>query len=347
MTLGSWPRRLRERLGERGLGVLVLVVLLALAVVPLVAMPAARCKAFGGGCPRPEPPVRADPVMAKESRVTPAQAATRGAYVALGDSYSAGLGAEATVGDRKPLDRCRRTSKAYYHEVSQTFHFAKGSSFWACSGAKTADVLKGRYGEPPQIDHLNGGTSLVTLSIGGNDVGFSKVLGGCVVHLPWSHSCTEQGEDIASRMAKLREDLPALLEKITERAPNARVIVMGYPKAFSEVQGIGGDNITVSDQRWLNARAYELGRLVQQSVAEVDRRLASRHGRGSVEFVDAYSAFAGHEVGSSAPYINGLALNLSALQAEPRSFHPTVAGQHALAQLFIAQINKGPGRPLS
>ncbi|GAA2144928.1 SGNH/GDSL hydrolase family protein [Actinomadura napierensis] len=347
MTLGSWPRRLRERLGERGLAVLVLVGLLALAVVPLVAMPAARCKAFGGGCPRPKPPVRADPVVAKEKQVVPAEAAARGAYVALGDSYSAGVGAEATVADRNPLERCHRTSKAYYYEVARTFHFAKGSAFWACSGAKTADVLKGRYGEPPQIDRLNAGTSLVTLSIGGNDVGFSKVLGGCVVHLPWSHSCTEQGKDIAGRMAKLRQDLPALLAKITAKAPDARVIVMGYPKAFSEVQGVGGDNITVSDQQWLNARAYELGQLVRQSAAEEDRRIAARHGRGSVEFVDAYSAFAGHEAGSPDPYMNGLALNLSALEAEPRSFHPTAAGQHALAQLFIAQINKGPGRPLS
>jgi lysophospholipase L1-like esterase len=347
LTPGSWPRRLRERLGERGLAVLVLVGLLALAVVPLVALPAARCKAFGSGCPRPRPPVRADAVVAKEHQVTPVEAATRGAYAALGDSYSAGVGAEATVADNNPLNRCRRTSKAYYHEVSTAFRFAKGSSFWACSGATTADVLKGRYGEPPQINRVDAGTSLVTISIGGNDVGFSKVLGGCVVHLPWSDSCTGQGADIASRMAKLRGNLPALLEKITDRAPSARVIVMGYPKAFSEVTGVGGDNITVSDQRWLNARAYDLGQIVRQSVAEADARVVARHGRGSVEFVDAYSAFAGHEAGSAVPYMNGLALNLSALEAEPRSFHPTAAGQHALAQLFLAQIRKGPGRPLS
>ncbi|MBO2465679.1 SGNH/GDSL hydrolase family protein [Actinomadura violacea] len=347
MTPGSWPRRLRERLGDRGLAVLVLVGLLALAVVPLVAMPAARCKAFGSGCPRPKPPVRADPVVVKDGQVTPVQAATRGAYVALGDSYSAGVGAEATVADRNPLNRCRRTSKAYYHEVSAAFRFAKGSSFWACSGATTADVLKGRYGEPPQLDRIDAGTSLVTISIGGNDVGFSKVLGGCVMRLPWSHSCTNQGQDIADRMAKLRLALPALLEKITDKAPSARVIVMGYPKAFSEVTGAGGDNITVSDQQWLNARAYDLGRLVRQSAVEADARVVARHGRGSVEFVDAYSAFAGHEAGSADPYMNGLALNLSALEAEPRSFHPTAAGQHALAQLFIAQVNRGPGRPLT
>jgi hypothetical protein len=125
------------------------------------------------------------------------------------------------------------------------------------------------------------------------------------------------------------------------------VIVMGYPKAFSEVSGVDGDNITVSDQRWLNARAYDLGRLIRQTAAEADARKVATHAPGSVEFVDAYSAFAGHEVGSRDAYMNGLAVKLPALEAEPRSYHPTIAGQHALARLFIDQIQKGPGRPLS
>ena len=68
---------------------------------------------------------------------------------------------------------------------------------------------------------------------------------------------------------------------------------------------------------------------------------------GSVEFVDAYSAFAGHEVGTPDPYMNGLAVNMAALAAESRSFHPTVNGYKALAQLFTEQVNKGPGRSLN
>ncbi|MFB4307629.1 SGNH/GDSL hydrolase family protein [Actinomadura sp. GTD37] len=339
----SW---VRDRLGERRAALVLLVALLLLAVVPLVALPAARCEVFGAGCRTPVPEQRADPVAA-ERAPTPLEAATRGSYVALGDSYSAGVGAEATPADHNPLARCHRTSKAYYHEVARAFQFAKGTSFWACSGATTGDVLDGRGGEPPQLGRIGRDTSLVTISIGGNDVGFSKVLAGCVVRLPWSKGCTGQGAEIAGKMAELRQSLPALLTKITTRAPYARVVVMGYPKAFSEVSGVDGDNITVSDQRWLNARAYDLGQLVRQSVAEADARKAATRGRGSVEFVDAYSAFAGHEVGSPNAYMNGLALNLAALEAEPRSYHPTVAGQHALAQLFIAQIKKGPGRPLS
>ncbi|MGI5415417.1 SGNH/GDSL hydrolase family protein [Actinomadura luteofluorescens] len=337
----------RGRLGERGAALALLALLLALAVVPLVAMPAARCEVFGSGCRATDPERRADPVAAATPAITPVEVATRGAYVALGDSYSAGVGAEATVGDQNPLDRCHRTSKAYYHEVSQAFRFAKGSAFWACSGATTDDVLDGRGGEPPQIGRVGRDTSLITISIGGNDVGFSRVLAGCVVKLPWGRGCSGQGEEIARRMAGLRESLPALLAEITARAPEARVIVMSYPKAFSEVSGVDGDNITVPDQRWLNARAYELGGVIRQSVMEADARKVAGHRHGSVEFVDAFSAFAGHEVGSRDAYMNGLTLNLAALEAEPRSYHPTVAGQQALARLFVDQVKKGPGRALS
>ncbi|HLV76076.1 MAG TPA: SGNH/GDSL hydrolase family protein [Vulgatibacteraceae bacterium] len=338
--------RVLDRWGERGRAVAVLVVLVALAVVPLVALPAVRCAVFGSGCREPAPEVRTDPVATRRA-LTPVEAATWGRYVALGDSYSSGVGSESTVADNNPLDRCHRTSKAYYHEVSKAFDFAKGSEFWACSGATTADVLKGKGGEPPQIGRIGPDTSLVTLSIGGNDVGFSKVLAGCVVKLPWSKNCTRQGEEVAERMAELRRNLPGLLDEITARAPRARVIVLGYPRVFSEVSGVDGDNITVSDQRWLNARAYDLNRLIAQSAAEADAQIAARNGSGSVEFVEAYSAFAGHEVGSDEPYMNGLALNLPALEAEPRSYHPTAAGQRAFARLFIEQIKKGPGRPLT
>ncbi|MFD0903144.1 SGNH/GDSL hydrolase family protein [Actinomadura sediminis] len=344
---GAWLRDLRGRLGDRTLSVAALVVLVAVAVVPLVALPAVRCEVFGSGCREPVPDLRADRVVARTPSVTPVQAAVRGGYVALGDSYSSGLGAEGTVADRNPLNRCHRTSEAYYHGVAAAFDFAGGSAFWACSGATTADVLDGKGGEPPQIGRIGAGTSLVTISIGGNDVGFSKILAGCVVKLPWSDACTEQGVDIAARMAELRQDLPALIDRLRERAPRARIVLMGYPKAFSEVKGAAGDNITVGDQRWLNARTYELGELIEKAAAEADAEIAAAGAPGSVEFVDAYSAFAGHEAGSRDPYMNGLTVDLAAFKAEPRSFHPTAKGHDALARLFVDQIKKGPGRPLT
>ncbi|WP_019630638.1 SGNH/GDSL hydrolase family protein [Actinomadura atramentaria] len=341
---GSWLRQARERFGERAVTAVILLALVLVAVVPLAAFPAARCEVFGAGCRVPLAEVRGDAPRAPDA-LDPATAAAAGSYVALGDSYSAGVGAEATVADQNPLARCHRTSKAYYHAVAAAFPF-KGGGFYACSGATVNDVLHGRFGEPPQIGRVDANTTLVTLSIGGNDIGFSKIIAGCVVKLPWSGSCTKQGGDIARRMAALRTALPDLLDQITDRAPRARVLVMGYPHAFSEVNGAAGDNISVAEQRWLNAQTHDLNEIIKQAAVEADDRVDAAGGAGSVEFVDAYGAFAGHEAGSGDPYMNGLAVNLSALEAEPRSFHPTARGQQALAALFIEQVKKGPGRPL-
>ncbi|MFI0445299.1 SGNH/GDSL hydrolase family protein [Actinomadura sp. 6N118] len=341
------PGRARDRFGDRALAIGLLVGLILVMVVPLVSLPAVRCEMFGdgNGCQPKFREPRAEPVRA--AQVNAVQAALQGSYVALGDSYSAGVGADLSAADLNPLNRCHRTGQAYYHSVAKTFRFARGSAFWACSGAKTGDVLRGKSGEPPQIGRVDHNTSLVTISIGGNDVGFSKVLAGCVIKLPWSKNCTEQGRDIAERMATLRQELPGVLKEIRTRAPQARVIVLGYPRAFKETSGSDGDNISVADQQWLNGRARDLNELIRQAVKEADARIVAARAPGSVEFVDAYSAFAGHEVGTADPYMNGLAVNLSALAPESRSYHPTANGYKALARLFIDQVNRGPGRPLN
>ena len=108
----------------------------------------------------------------------------------------------------------------------------------------------------------------------------------------------------------------------------------------------GTDNYLAQWQVGARQKAKDLGYNIKIIESSRDQRIAATRGAGSVEFVDAYSSFAGHEVGSSDPYMNGLAVSLSALAAEPRSFHPTVKGHEALARLFIEQIRKGPGRPL-
>jgi lysophospholipase L1-like esterase len=207
-------------------------------------------------------------------------------------------------------------------------------------------MLHGKSGEPPQTDRINAGTSLITFSIGGNDAGFSHVLVGCVVKLPFSSGCENQGPDITRRMLALRVDLKNVLDTVVRRAPLARILVMGYPRLFSEVSGSRLDNLSVSDQQWLNAQGRDLDELIRQVVVDADRRIVAAGGRGSVEFVDAYNAFAGHEVGSAEPYVNGLGLDLLDMVAEAQSFHPDAAGYQHLAALIDAQIKAGPGRPI-
>jgi hypothetical protein len=172
------------------------------------------------------------------------------------------------------------------------------------------------------------------------------VLAGCVVRLPWGKGCQEQATEIAAKFQALRTSLRTVLDRIVAKAPSARVIVLGYPRIFSETSGQELDNISVNDQRWLNLRAKELGDLIRQVAQAADQRIVAARGPGSVEFVDVLHAFGGHEIGTEDPYVNGLEVNLSALTAEARSFHPNAAGYRRLAQLVSRQITDGPARAI-
>lgn len=347
-TLGRAGRAGRAgRTGRRKIIAIIIgcAVFLTVLAGPLGGFHDLRCGVFAtDGCRPAVTPVLEPPRLRPLSAL---HIATQGRYVALGDSYSAGEGAYQVQADLAPDNRCRRTSQAYFHAIVNTFRFRKGSAFWACSGATTNDVLSGGGGgQPPQVSRVTADTSLVTLSIGGNDVGFAHVLAGCVVRFPWSEGCRQQGPQIDARMQKLRVALRDVLSKITTTAPLARVIVVGYPRIFSETSGQGFDNIGVGDQHWLNLRAKELNDLIREVARAADQRIVAAHGAGSVEYVDALYAFAGHEIGTKHPFVNGLEVNLSALSAEARSFHPNRDGYRRLARLVSHQITAGPRRTI-
>jgi lysophospholipase L1-like esterase len=233
------------------------------------------------------------------------------------------------------------------HAVSRTFEFAGGTRFFACAGARTEHFFKSKAGEPPQVEHADAGTSLITLSVGGNDLGFTRVLAGCILSLPWSGGCQEQDAALESREPALRQALTTIVQRLQERSPRARIILLGYPRLFGEVEGEALDNLGVADQRWLNAQGAELNDLIREVAAAADQELAGRGAPGSVEFIDVYSAFTGHEVGTGAPYVNGLDVDLSAFEVEFHSYHPNAAGYTALAELVTRQVREGPGRPLN
>src|SRR5207247_10487476 len=98
-------------------------------------------------------------------------------------------------------------------------------SFAACSGATTLDVLNG------QLGGLNGATAYVTVTAGGNDLRFSKVIERCAE--PWPITCWG---DIGRANAFIRDTLPdrldTLYSRISSLAPHARVVVAGYPRLF-------------------------------------------------------------------------------------------------------------------
>jgi lysophospholipase L1-like esterase len=231
--------------------------------------------------------------------VLPSAEAAAGPYTALGDSYSSGVGSRTYYEDS---GSCYRSPKAYPVLVAQSL--GAPLTFVACSGARVPDVLN-------QLGSLNASTGYVTVSVGGNDAGFADVITQCA--LPWPWTCTG---DIDNANNFIRNSLPALLDnlytQIHNRAPNARVAVVGYPRLFNGEQCNSLSRISPDEQSRLNGTADLLATTIHAR--------ASAHGFG---FVDPRSAFTGHAVCDDVEWLNGLSNPVM------ESYHPNATGQSA------------------
>ncbi|MBF8188691.1 SGNH/GDSL hydrolase family protein, partial [Nonomuraea sp. K274] len=321
-------------------------VVLAFGCLQLGVYPKLACALLDAGCPTTREPAGRLP---QATRLTPVQVAQSGMYVALGDSYSSGEGVYEL--DKQPLndgaDRCHRANGSYVPLVARAYRFGGGTAFYACSGATTSQLLSGQYGHQPQITRVDTAASLVTLSIGGNDAGFTKVLTGCIVKLPWSTACVDQDTAVNRRIEQLGPNLLKVLRELRVRAPGSRVIVLGYPRPFPENPAETVDNLSPADQRWLNDVTRRLNGVVGSVVSDFDRAIAAFGAPGSVEYVDAYEAFTGHEVGRPQPFLNGLHVDVEQMKVNASSYHPTGEGYRRFADLITKQIAAGPGRPMN
>jgi lysophospholipase L1-like esterase len=226
----------------------------------------------------------------------PAQAAGP-AYVALGDSYSAGNGAgnyDSASGD------CHRSFSAYPY-LWKNAHAPSSFSDVACSGAVTADVLNNQLGP------LNSSTGLVTLTIGGNDAGFSDVMTTCVTGT--DSSCVSR---VNTAETFVRNTLPgrldAVYDAIRAKAPNAHVVVLGYPDMYT-----------------LNVFCIGMSATKHQKIDEaadlIDTTTAARAAAHGFSFGDVRSTFKGHELCSGDDYLHSLVISPSW-----ESYHPTATG---------------------
>lgn len=234
--------------------------------------------------------------------VLPAQADDT-TYVALGDSFSAGTGTRAST------DSCYRSPYGYPALIAQSQGL--NLDYQACSGAVTADVLNN------QVGALSAETDLVTMTIGGNDVGFASVITECA--LPgWLSDC--EGA-IAGGRAILQNQLPgrydAVLGAIAEGAPNADVRISGYPHLFNGEDCNLATFFSGSEMAQLNAATDELDALVEQKATAA-----------GFTYVDPRAAFDGHAVCDDVEWINGLSWPIV------ESFHPNRDGNIGYADVF-------------
>ena len=221
-------------------------------------------------------------------------------YVALGDSYSSGLGAGDYLSSSGSCDRSADAYPEQWAAANSPTTFTSA----ACSGATTADVLSS------QVSALSASTTLVSITIGGNDAGFSSVMETCALSL--TSTCLNA---VAAAEAFVADQLPARLDQtlqtIRADAPSATVIVLGYPDLYDLSNSGTCIGLSTKDRTALN-----------QGADDLDGALQAAAQANNDTFADVRSQFAGHEICDSGSWLHSV--NIFAISS---SYHPTAAGQ--------------------
>src|SRR6266540_504893 len=201
-------------------------------------------------------------------------------FVSLGDSYVAGPFIPNQIG---PPYGCLRSDHNYPHLSASGIGLPLRDP--SCSGAKTDHMTQPQNVDPdgpnpPQFNSLDASTTVVSLTIGGNDIGFSEIAQSCITYNPFSSPCKDKydsgGVDqIHNRIVATAPKVAAVLQGIHSRAPAARVFVLNYPAIFPET-GNGcwpQMPISFSDAPYLRAKEQELNQMLANQAAANSARL--------------------------------------------------------------------------
>ncbi|MCB1013536.1 MAG: fibronectin type III domain-containing protein [Acidimicrobiales bacterium] len=275
---------------------------------------------------------------AASTATAPPAAADNDDYVALGDSYTSGPLIPDQTG--QPLG-CLRSDRDYPRVVARVLGLSLTDV--SCSGAETPDMANSQGvtpgPNPPQFDALSADTDVVTVQIGGNDIGFSEIVRNCVALIPLSAVCqpdyVRNGVDqISNRIAATAPKVAAVVQGIRARAPHARVYVVGYPAILPESGGGCWPSLPLSDYDlpWLRDKNRELNvMLATQAVANGAR------------YVDLYTPGIGHDACQDDGRRWVEPIIPSGLQAAP--VHPNARGMEAMGQVVAARIAATPNLP--
>jgi lysophospholipase L1-like esterase len=245
----------------------------------------------------------------------PAQAVAKiNYYVALGDSYAAGQGAGPY------LDDCFRSGNAY-SELADVLKSVKFVANAACSGRTTQAVVT------EQLGQLNRKTELVTITAGGNNLGFGNLATYCGALAFGNSTAGPACQDASAyaeaqlRSGQLVRDVVSMIQSVHAAAPNAKIVVTGYPYVFNPIPEGRTDALALfiyqaTDvvDRLNGAIAYAASAAATPAAGGID-----------VDYVDVRAAFAGHGALSPDPWIN---LDLHNLLS-PDNLHPNAEGYKA------------------
>ena len=258
-----------------------------------------------------------------------AAGASAATYTSLGDSYAAGpLIPNQSL---NPLG-CLRSDHNYAHLTAA----AKGLTLTdvSCSGATTNDMTEAQNVEPgpnpPQFNGLNASTNVVSVTIGGNDIGFTEIIESCITYNPFSTPCKDKydpgGHDqLAERIANAAPKVAAVLQGIHTRSPNARVFVVNYPDILPSGSGCWPTiPLSFGDVPYLHATEERLNAM-----------LATTAAANGATLVDWYTPSIGHDAckGSGTRWVEPL---IPGELAAP--VHPNKAGMAGAAAALEAAI---------
>ncbi|GGO90560.1 SGNH/GDSL hydrolase family protein [Wenjunlia tyrosinilytica] len=244
---------------------------------------------------------------------------------ALGDSYSSGEANKPFDPGTDSANGCHRSSKGWPRLLAQDSAKVRETRHIACSGATTwalTHKFKGETEQLKQLKDLKEEPGYVTMTMGGNDVGFADILEDCFT--PRSN-CADDGR--LKQAEKDVKDVQSTVEKayhaIKDTWKNADVVIVGYPRLFPKA---AKDEhcffLSPNEREGLNSLAGKL-----------DTVLAKAAAHEGVEFVSVLETMNGHELCSDDSWI--YPINLSGGQQRA---HPTLKGQEAIEKVVRKRI---------
>ncbi len=255
-------------------------------------------------------------------------------YVALGDSYTAA----PLVPKMSMAGGCLRSESNYPSLVAAA---VPGIDLvdQSCSGADTSHLLAPQTIRdsvvPAQLDAVDAGTDLVTLGIGGNDFDlFGNLMGHCTAlrdQDPTGSPCRDTaqrpggGDVYLSVLPRIRAHVVQAVRSIRRRAPEARLLVVGYPQIVPADGRCAALPFAAGDV------AY--ARMVNRRLVTAVKAAARRT---DATYVDVWRATAGHDICADDPWINGSETAFEKALA----YHPLAAEQAAVAELVVEALGE-------
>jgi hypothetical protein len=251
-------------------------------------------------------------------------------YVALGDSYTAAPNTGPKVGN----NGCYNTEVNYPHQVAE----ATGAELVdnSCNGANTSFLTSPQRtpvgDRPPQLDAIDAGTDLVTVRIGANDYQLFLRIIQCAMRFadkpgtPCADADAAGGANsLDARLADLQGNLDRALGEIADRAPDARIIVLGYPRLAPDDGTCAELPVPAGDYDYVRRVIEGLNSALSGAAADAD-----------ATFVDMYAASEGHDICSDDPWVAGAGMSPRGAAA----WHPYAAEGEAAADLILAELEK-------